>query len=48
MLKWSCLNKLKAIEELDKINKAIEQLPEFFTDEKKDDDLFNDILNSIG
>lgn len=42
------VNKLKAIEELGKINKAIEQLPEFFTDEKKDDDLFNDILSSVG
>lgn len=42
------VNKLKTIEELDKINKAIKQLPEFFTDEKKDDDLFNNILNSVG
>ncbi len=42
------VTKIKTTEELDKVKKAIEQLPEFYTDEKKDDDLFNDILNSVG
>ena len=42
------VTKIKATEELDKVKKTIEQLPEFYTDEKKDDDLFNDILNSVG
>ena len=40
-------NKIKISEELEKVKKAIRELPEFYTEEKKDEDKFNDLLNSV-
>ena len=39
--------KIKISEELEKVKNAIKELPEFYTDEKKDEDRFNDLLNSV-
>lgn len=39
--------KIRILEELEKVKKAIRELPEFYTSEKKDEDRFNDLLNSV-
>jgi hypothetical protein len=39
--------KIRISEEIEKVKKAIRELPEFYTSEKKDEDRFNDLLNSV-
>lgn len=40
--------KLEAQEELNVVEKGILELPKFYSKEKKDDDEFNSLLNSLG
>ena len=41
------ITKINASEELEKIKNGLDQLPNFYTDEKKDEDKFNALLDSL-